>query len=451
VPSFDIASKPNRRTTVVRGFTVTDAMLNKSTYTLLTAVQYINTIMFLSKKGNKSVLFLITLQTLAFIFQRPRSQVSISSKKTVLSGGEELAQRIQSKCIDYMPTFKQGRTTFPVTTNTRHKLLLCPMCKLASTYWTRFFTLLKKFDNHTYITPFDIPLKDAPPTRERLTLNPGQNTPAYRQHYKFMFVRDPYSRILSAYIDKIFAPNPTFWNMISRNEIRRFRPSNAPRAACHSDLRFEEYIRAVITNHRPDSQRRKVDCHDESFISACHPCEVGYNFIGKMEIFSTDALHLYNRLHMNETINELQKHGKELADMDAMTDTVNSPFEWKKDIKKCIPWRQALNRVWRKLQIRGVIGKQQLPLNDEEAEAITKERFFDLIKKTQALTSYKERKQQRVDAMREIFASVPMEYLQELKTAYKEDFDLFEYNDDPGDIFHVNRSSLVHYGYLDLN
>ena len=325
------------------------------------------------------------------------------------------------------------------------------MCKLASTYLTRFFTLLTKFNNYTYITPFDIPLKDAPPTKEKMLVSSGQKAFSYKEYYKFMFVRDPFTRILSAYVDKLFAPNPTYWHLVSRNEIKRFRSNDALRAACHSDLSFEEYIRAVITSHRPNLQKGKVDCHDESYLTACHPCEVGYNFIAKMETFPTDAYHLYKKLNMDETIKVLQKQGKELADMDAMTDTVNSPFEWKKDIKKCIPWRQALNRVWRKLQIRGVIGKQQLPLNDEEAEAITKERFFDLIKKTQALTSYKERKQQRVDAMREIFASVPMEYLQELKTAYKEDFDLFEYNDDPGDIFHVNRSSLVHYGYLDLN
>lgn len=324
------------------------------------------------------------------------------------------------------------------------------MCKLASTYWTRFFRLLEKFDNDTYVTPYDIPLNDAPPTKGRLAVITGKKPESYQQYYKFMFVRDPYARLLSAYIDKIFAPNPTFWSMIGKEQIKRFRPESAPRAPCHSDLSFEEYVRAVTTNHRQPQETGRVDCHDESFMGACHPCEVDYSFIGKMESFSVDALHIYTRLQMNTTISELKKHGKELADEDAMMDTVNSPFQWKKDIKKCIPWREALNRIWRKLQIRGVIGKHQLPLSDAEAESISKQEFIELIKRTQKLTPYNQRKQQRTEALQEIFASVSMEYLQELKTSFKTDFDFFEYDDDPKDIFHVDRSTLNYYGYLNI-
>lgn len=376
-------------------------------------------------------------------------EVSVQPKP-IPSSGEQLAQRIHEKCSNHLQNLKHSRLTFPITTNSHQKILLCPMCKLASTYWTRFFRLLDHYGNHTVLTPYDIPQKDAPPTRERLTITAGKTSPLYRDYYKFMFVRDPYSRILSAYIDKIFAPNPTFWDMISKKEIQRFRPKHKHRSPCSSDLTFEEYIQAITTNHRRPQEMGKVDCHDESFTGACHPCEVRYDFIGKMEYFSQDSFHLYRKLQMSDSISALTKQGKQLADEDAMMDTINSPFLWKADIKKCIPWREALNRIWRKLQIRGVIGKQQLPLSDSEAEKITKKEFIDLILRTQKLTPYKDRKRQRTEALQEIYSTVKIQFLQQLKQSYKTDFDFFEYNDDPEDIFHINRSSIQYYGYLDL-
>lgn len=386
------------------------------------------------------------ISCLSFQVQSAQSYVFIEQH----SQGEDLANRIHEKCITYLQKLRHFRKQIPVTINRKQNLLFCPMCKLASTYWTQFFRLLELFDNHTYITPYDIPIKDAPPTKQRLLVAGGQPSLLYKDFYKFLFVRDPYSRILSAYVDKLFAPNPVFWKTLAKHQIDRFRPKSQPRNPCGADLTFEEYVKAIVENHRKPQESGKVDCHDESFTGACHPCEINYNFVGKMENFTVDSNHILKTLHMETTIEALKKHGKELADMEATSDTVNSPFKWKADIKKCIPWKEALNRIWRKLQIRGVIGKQQLPLSEEEAESITKEEFIKLILKTQALTPYSERKQQRKEAFREIFASVPIKHLEELKVAYKTDFDFFEYNTEPADIFHINRATLHHYGYLEV-
>lgn len=305
--------------------------------------------------------------------------------------------------------------------------------------------------NKSINSPYDIPINIAKPTRERLQLVSGTLGTKYSNYYKFMFVRDPYARIVSAYVDKIFAPNPTFWRHPGSAIIKSFRDKDKTRRACGSDTTFEEYVRSIIHNHRKMYELGMTDCHDESFIGACHPCELQLDFIGKMENFSSDSSFLLKKLNLNRTINTLNKHGKSLGDYDAVMDTVISPFRWKDKIKSCVPWIEALKRVWRKLQIRGLIGKQQLPLTAKQAENISQQEFLDLITKTKEETPYSERKKQKTEALIELYSQVDMKYLKELRISYKNDFDFFEYDSTPSHIFNISRSNIQYYGYLDLS
>ncbi|KAL4221985.1 hypothetical protein ACF0H5_018032 [Mactra antiquata] len=367
------------------------------------------------------------------------------------SDGENLAKRLNTKCSNYLSKLPKRHANFPVTTNLEYKIMFCPMCKLASTYWTRFFKLLEVYKKNSSIsTPYDIPLKKAPPTKQRLTILTGDKNTNFESHYKFLFVRDPYARILSAYVDKLFAPNPFFWKSLCRKMINLFRNEGEYKAPCGSDLQFKEYIKSINTAHTRLYNRGTVDCHDETFTGACHPCEVQYDFVGKMENFSSDSTHIFKKLQLTRSIEALQNKGKQLADDDALNDTVTSPFLWKNEIKTCIPWHEALNRIWKKLQIRGVIGKQPLSLTADEAEHITQQEFLDLIKQTQKLTSYEERKKQRHDALIEIYSQVDQNDLEMLKKSFKDDFELFEYDISPSYIFNDRMKTVDYYGYLEL-
>ncbi|XP_052804620.1 carbohydrate sulfotransferase 9-like [Mya arenaria] len=384
--------------------------------------------------------------------QNQRSHNHIQTiDKSLDNTPELLANRVKQRCHKYQPSIvgKRRYFQFPVTTNKQNKLMFCPMCKLASTYWTRFFRLLDVKSNKTYITPYDVPISEAPATSERLTVQEGVYDAKFVRYYKFLFVRDPYSRLLSAYVDKIFAPNPTFWSIFKILSIKQHGKTYKV-SRCGADISFEDYVRIVIRAHSKSPDNTNADCHDKTFNGACHPCEVRYDFIGKMETFPQDSTILFQKLKLNDTIKALNIKGKQLADEDALLDTVISPFLWKAEIVKCIPWREALLRIWRKLQVRGVIGKQEMPLSEPQAQAITKEEFIKLIKDTQPKTSFTERKKQRREAMIEIYGKVRLDYLKQIQEIYRKDFDLFEYNSDNQDIFHVNRSYIKQYGFLEV-
>ena len=370
------------------------------------------------------------------------------------SNGEVLAKTLKTKCQGRP---KMRKFTQAVTSNSGYNIMLCPMCKLASTFWTRFFRMLASYDDTNIETPYDIAIVDAPPTQERLTFVHGSLSPnVYQNHYKFLFVRYPYTRILSAYVDKLFAPNPYFWRGICSSIIRSQRHSSAIRRNplrptvlknCGADLTFEEYLKAIVTKHK--KPHGSVDCHDSEFHSYCHTCEIQYDFIGKMENFLSDSVFLYKKLGLNKTLNAIEKFSG-LLDNDALYDTVSSAFAFKKDVIQCgIPWDQALHRVWRKLQIRGVIGKHPFPLTAKESDKIDQDRFIWLVKETRLKTSGEERRKQRKEALTEIYRSVPLDLLRQLRTVYAADFELFDYESSPANLF--NRSSTyIPFGYLSI-
>ena len=386
-------------------------------------------------------------------------QIEPDSSRAILetiepSKGEALAKSLAIKCQGRP---KMRRFSQAVTSNSGYNIMLCPMCKLASTFWTRFFRMLASYDNPKIETPYDIAIADAPPTQERLTYMRDTFFPdMYKNHYKFMFVRNPYSRILSAYVDKLFAPNPYFWKGICSSIIRSQRFPSALRRNplqravvknCGADLTFEEYLRAIVTKHK--KPHTSVDCHDSEFHSYCHTCEIQYDFIGKMENFMPDSVFLYRKLGLNKTLNSVYKFSG-LLDNDALYDTVSSAFEFKNDVIQCgIPWHQALHRVWRKLQIRGVIGKHPFPITAEESDKIDQDKFIHLVKETRLKTSSEDRRKQRKEALIEIYRSVPLDLLRQLRPVYAADFELFDYESSPVNLFN-RTTTYIPFGYLSI-
>lgn len=373
------------------------------------------------------------------------------------SFGEALAKALNQKCETRPKTGKKFIQA--VTSSKDYNIMLCPMCKLASTFWTRFFKMLEVYNEPQIETPYDIAISAAPPTRERITFQNGILNPRfYRSQYKFLFVRNPYARVLSAYVDKLFAPNPTFWKGVATTIIRVQRQAFPLRSrlhiqapfslkTCGSDLKFEEYVRAIVNRHRA-KRDGSVDCHDAEFHSSCHTCDIQYDFVGKMEHFLDDSVFLYKKLGLNKTINSIQKFPS-LLEHDALYDTVTSAFAFKNEVIKCITWDEALRRVWRKLQIRGVIGKEPFPLPADESNKIDVEEFIWLVKETRLKSSNSERRKQRKEALIEIYRSVPIDLLNQLKSVYSTDFELFNYDTSPDYIFNRTKD-IIPFGYLSV-
>ncbi len=109
----------------------------------------------------------------------------------------------------------------------------------------------------------------------------------------FCFVRNPYARVLSAYLDKVQRKEPQI-NSI-RKELAELR-GVAPSEATVGGVSFEEFLLAT----RKKAETGKVDRHWRP--QALHLCTdiISYDFVGRLETFENDIDYLLERLTLPE-------------------------------------------------------------------------------------------------------------------------------------------------------
>ena len=115
-----------------------------------------------------------------------------------------------------------------------------------------------------------------------------------KNYFKFMFVRHPFERLVSAYRDKL-TRRDQYNKMFGVPIIRNYRPNATTKALEEgNDVTFEEFVRYLLD---PKTRAKsRFDRHWLSFHETCHPCHVQYDFIGKFETLQEDAAYVIKRL-----------------------------------------------------------------------------------------------------------------------------------------------------------
>ncbi|XP_062574293.1 carbohydrate sulfotransferase 8-like [Saccostrea cucullata] len=248
---------------------------------------------------------------------------------------------------------------------------------------------------------------------------------------KFMFVREPYGRALSGYVDKLFAPNPFYWKLTGRHIVKIVRGRNASNSSlsCGHDVTFPEFMKYVIISQKTSRDR---DRHFYPMSEHCFPCSIKYDFIGKMETFGEDVAHLLDYLSSQFPVAVPYDDFGQKSDWNIAQDYVDQLFYFKKEMELCEPFHKSLLRFWRDLQIRGIIPLEvKMPFTSPE-EKITKseviDKITDIIQSIQNRTKLEE---QRLEAKLEAFSQIPRDILKEYTELYRADFELFGYPKNP--------------------
>ena len=109
-----------------------------------------------------------------------------------------------------------------------------------------------------------------------------------QKYFKFLVVRHPLDRLVSAYIDKLVHDNHVYQTSMGTDILKRYRISVDNKTLEQGKgVRFSEYIRYII-EYMPQ------DGHFTDMQSQCFPCEINYNYIAKLETQNSDALHIIN-------------------------------------------------------------------------------------------------------------------------------------------------------------
>ncbi|CAL1530584.1 unnamed protein product [Lymnaea stagnalis] len=354
-----------------------------------------------------------------------------------------------------------GSTLARAFVSTERRVVYCPVEKTASTFFRRFMYQLDHTDPMR--SPFEVPVKMIYGCGPLLTSieNLSKTLNAQRRRRKekpmkqaeptvvddiqkflsnskkFVFVRDPYARLFSVYIDKLQAPNPTFWEKWGIPTVKKFRKRPSEIALkCGHDVTFSEFLKFTLGS---ETNLDKMDPHVRPVFRLCEPCSADYDVIGHMETFKRDALYLSSLLNVSETQIGFDNMAEDSA-KDAIEDSVTDAFTvWEPRVSKCITKFESAKRIWKKLQIRGFISDRQNIshiLDAGSIEDVEAREFIRLLMAAFRKSKDKtELKKQKFKAFVSAYRSVNVGVLKKVSKMYAADFRLFGYVDRPAEIF----------------
>ncbi|XP_029695609.1 carbohydrate sulfotransferase 10 isoform X2 [Takifugu rubripes] len=140
------------------------------------------------------------------------------------------------------------------------------------------------------------------------SLPPREITHRLSTYFKFLIVRDPFERLISAFKDK-FVKNPRFepWykHDIAPAIIRKYRKSHRYSDTTASGLHFEDFVRYlgdVDGRRRVDRQFGEHIIHWVTYAELCAPCEIHYSVIGHHETLEQDAPYILKAAGIEQVV-----------------------------------------------------------------------------------------------------------------------------------------------------
>ena len=121
-----------------------------------------------------------------------------------------------------------------------------------------------------------------------------------RSYMKFMFVREPFERLLSAYKSKFMGKDQYIVQKYGRQIIRLFRKKTAlATEQSGDDVTFLEFIKYVILL---GTNQHRFNEHWRTYESLCRPCDIHYNFIGHYESLREDVSYVLRETRVQDLV-----------------------------------------------------------------------------------------------------------------------------------------------------
>ncbi|XP_069134313.1 carbohydrate sulfotransferase 8-like [Argopecten irradians] len=331
----------------------------------------------------------------------------------------------------------------------RQRLAYCAIQKSASTFWKRVFRIVKGESSAN--SPFDRSVMASLSRSDSFLHMPAyQRIPFAENALSFLFVREPYGRLFSGYVDKIFSPNVMFWTSYTPFGVKYVRKNPSRKDLhCAHDLTFKEFVKLVLHDDKSDYKRNG---HFTPQYEHCDICLYKYDIIGKLETLSNDTIYLLNRMGKTRLRKSLETdfHGQTVDD--TIRDQAGMLVGFRERYKSCgVSFYKAQKLMWKKFQIRGIISKNsKYPISREKSETVTKEMFEELLYR--GIGDAKDRsvsKKNKEEAMLEAFSTVDKEDMEALSKIFEQDCELFGYDCRPSKLFNIERH--IEPWYFDVN
>lgn len=180
----------------------------------------------------------------------------------------------------------------------KYKLVFCPLPKVSCTVWKNLLADLEgvhiEKDVHHEIRNKLNSLQQYSEKERRDIL---------KTYTKFMFVREPFERLLSAYRDCFegwYKRGDAFWKRY-RQRVREYLVKNGGLsiAVDVDNTTFEEFATYVVLTWR---NGEKLQIHWRQMHDSCHPCQIKFDYVGYYESLSEDAELFLRKANLQEKV-----------------------------------------------------------------------------------------------------------------------------------------------------
>ncbi|XP_052798607.1 carbohydrate sulfotransferase 11-like isoform X2 [Mya arenaria] len=329
--------------------------------------------------------------------------------------------------------WEQLKPTGQVWSSVKHDIHYCSAPKIGCTQWKKVMRfIVGDYDKSLNISnPGDINRQYVHYAKLKHVRRVGLKSAMVRgemsKGQSFMFTREPYSRLWSAYIDKFILPD--FWRSEAHAVINNIRPNATQRQKrCANDITFLEFLQYIVK-----SSPRDLNEHWQPVYRLCNPCLVAYSVIGKLETFGNDSQLILHKFGLENLINISESKSRRAVE--EVTNLVKYNFDLKHSIHKdCFDIEDIAMRLWTSFQYNGHIHRSiDIPIQNMKSDGLAQHPTKIFLKHVLWALQYQHVHKfdignQRRDIMLNSFRIIPKELVDSLQEVYKFDFELFGYD-----------------------
>ncbi|XP_033759388.1 carbohydrate sulfotransferase 9-like [Pecten maximus] len=261
-----------------------------------------------------------------------------------------------------------------------------------------------------------------------------------KTHQPFTAVvsRDPYRRLFSAYIDKVFLIGKLNQKF---GQVLRSRLYQTQEESCGYSISFQEFLDQVVAMAAQD----EYDEHWLPVSKRCDPCRFRYDFICNTETLDSDLYHILDRINLTEDRIAAIKNSiatEKQNKNEVMSLIKTTMYDHRRFVSVCPNVLDLMEKTWTSLQIRGYIHQaSQFPrerfwtmkkgklkvgkINDEDLINTVYEEFLN-----RPLTP-KQMASQRHRSLVRAYRNIKPETIAKIQKMYEYDFFLFNYGLEP--------------------
>ncbi|XP_060064035.1 carbohydrate sulfotransferase 13-like [Ylistrum balloti] len=312
------------------------------------------------------------------------------------------------------------------------KLVVCKVPKIGSTFWARIFNALEG----------EISVRKAF-LLDRYEVHDGKyeigfvfSKEAKKRGSKIGVVsRNPYSRLFSAYIDKIYLLSD-----LNQKFGRRLKKGleDAGDGKCGFSVTFQDFLETLLNSAHDGGQ---FDDHYAPVTRLCNPCHLNIDYVIKQETMSSDAEFVLDIVKKERNISHIEDIKMLIRHMDMRQELRQLIKTILKDRKKfiveCPEISSLMQKVWTVLQFQGIIHyDSEYPIQTfrdiKKSKSYENEIITIIMREIERKpVSLTQRKYQRQDAVMHAFRGVTEYNIGRIKMLYKLDFLLFGYDLEP--------------------